>query len=148
MRITRTYYSKKLGTYVTKTYNYNYKKKRGGHSQTLVSKSGVPYKDRINKLLDSISDPATKADAKAVIRQAIRDNERLTERSLASKIAVDKFEKMLINAGYSIASFEAETGISFSDFSDKSNWSGDTFTLGGQSYVYKFNYEGNILTAK
>lgn len=147
MRVTRTWYSKKLGKNVTKVYDYDYKRKRGGKSLTLVSKSGKPYKDRIDNLLSSIKDPATKADAKAVIKQAIRNKERLTERSLASKVSDDKFEKMLINAGYSKSSFEAETGIKFSDFSNKSNWKGDMFTFNGITYVYKFNYEGNMLAA-
>lgn len=145
-KVKRTWYSKKQNKYVTKEYEYTYKQKRGGKTKVLVGKNGKVYKDRINDVLNDIKDPATKADARARIKQAIRDGERLTERSLAAKVATDKYEKMLINAGYSIESFEDETGISFKDFSDKSNWNGDIFTLGAVSYVYKFNYEGNILT--
>lgn len=143
--VNRTYYNKKLGKMVTKTYHYDYKQKRGGKSQVLVGKGGKIYKDRINDLLNSITDPATRADAKARINQSIRDKERLTERSLASKIAYDKHEKMLINAGYTIESFENETGISFKDFSNPANWKDNTLTVNGITYIYKFNYEGNIL---
>lgn len=146
-KVKRTWYSKKQNKVITKEYEYNYKQKRGGKSKVLVGKNGKVYKDRINDVLNGITDPATKADARARIKQAIRDGERLTERSLAAKVATDKYEKMLINAGYSIESFEDETGISFKDFSDRTNWNGDVFTLGSISYVYKFNYEGNILTA-
>lgn len=146
-KVKRTWYSKKQNKVITKEYEYNYKQKRGGKTKVLVGKNGKVYKDRINDVLNDIKDPATKADARARIKQAIRDGERLTERSLAAKVATDKYEKMLINAGYSIESFEDETGISFKDFSDKTNWNGDVFTLGAVSYVYKFNYEGNILTA-
>ena len=145
-KVKRTWYSKKQNKVITKEYEYNYKQKRGGKTKVLVGKNGKVYKDRINDVLNDIKDPATKADARARIKQAIRDGERLTERSLASKVATDKYEKMLINAGYSIESFEEETGISFKDFSDRTNWNGDIFTLGAVSYVYKFNYEGNILT--
>jgi hypothetical protein len=145
-KVKRTWFSKKQNKYITKEYEYKYKQKRGGKTKVLVGKNGKVYKDRIDDVLNDIKDPATKADARARIKQAIRDGERLTERSLASKIATDKYEKMLINAGYSIESFEEETGISFKDFSDKSNWTGDVFTLGAVSYAYKFNYEGNILT--
>lgn len=145
-KVKRTWYSKKQNKYITKEYEYNYKQKRGGKTKVLVGKNGKVYKDRINDVLNDITDPATKADARARIKQAIRDGERLTERSLAAKVATDKYEKMLINAGYSIESFEDETGISFKDFSNKANWNGDVFTLGSVSYVYKFNYEGNLLT--
>lgn len=145
-KVKRTYYSKKQGKYITKEYTYSYKQRRGGKTKVLVGKNGKVYKDRINDVLNDIKDPATKADARARIKQAIRDSERLTERSLAAKISTDKYEKMLINAGYSVESFEAETGISFKDFSDKANWNGDVFTLGATTYIYKFNYEGNILT--
>jgi hypothetical protein len=145
-KVKRTWYSKKQNKIITKEYEYNYKQKRGGKTKVLVGKNGKVYKDRINDVLNDIKDPATKADARARIKQAIRDGERLTERSLAAKVATDKYEKMLINAGYSIESFEEETGISFKDFSDKTNWNGDVFTLGATTYIYKFNYEGNILT--
>lgn len=144
-KVKRTWFSKKQNKYITKEYEYTYKQRRGGKSKVLVGKNGKVYKDRINDILNDIQDPATKADARARIKQAIRDKERLTERSLASKIATDKYEKMLINAGYSIESFEEETGINFKDFSNKSNWNGDTFIFGGKIYTYQFNYEGNIL---
>lgn len=143
--VKRTYYSKKTNDWVTKTYTYDYGQKRGGKSKVLVGKNGKVYKDRIEALLKDIQDPATKADAKAQINQAIRSKERLTERSLASKVAYDSYEKMLINAGYTIESFESETGIKFSEFSNDKNWKGNILTVAGISYAYNFNYEGNIL---
>ena len=145
-KVKRTWYSKKQNKYITKEYEYKYTQRRGGKTKVLVGKNGKVYKDRINEILNDINDPATKADAKARIKQAIRDGDRLTERSLAAKISTDKYEKMLINAGYSIESFEEETGITFADFSNKANWNGDIFMLGTLSYLYQFNYEGNILT--
>lgn len=144
-KVKRTWFSKKQNKYVTKEYSYAYKQKRGGKTRVLVGKNGKVYKDRINEVLNDITDPATKADARARIKQAIRDGEKLTERSLAAKVSTDKYEKMLINAGYSIESFEDETGISFKDFSNRANWNGDTFIFGDKSYTYQFNYEGNIL---
>lgn len=148
--VKRTYYSKKLGRNVTKVYTYDYKKRRSGKNLLLVGKNGNEYTDRINDLLSSITDPALKADIKAIVRQSKIDKEKLSMRTLQSKLTTDKYEKMLINAGYSIPEFEKEYGITFSEFSNPVNWKQDAaghweFSTGTATYQYQFRYEGSIL---
>lgn len=148
--VTKTYYQKKTGTWVTKTYTYDYKKKRAGKSLTLVGKGGKEYKDRIKDVIDSYSDPADKADIRAIVKQSIRDEEKLSIRKLTSKLAMTKYEKMLINAGYSIPEFEKEYGIKFSDWSNPKNWTtdgfgGHFFNTGTKVLQYAFSYDNAIL---
>ena len=147
--VKRTYYTKSKG-WVTKYYTYEYKERRGGKNLTLVGKSGRVYKDRVSEILDQIEDTAIKADARALIARAKREGDKITVRGLAAKLTDDRYEKMLINAGYSKELFEKETGITFEEFSKKENWRTDdmgkwTFTSGGRSYKYVHRYEGSIL---
>lgn len=149
--VKRTYYSKSVGGMVTKTYTYDYYSRRGGKNPTLVSKSGKIYKDRVNDLIDNVQDPAMRADIRAIVSQARRTKDKLTTTGLAAKLTDDKYEKMLINAGYSKEQFEKETGIKFSEFSKKENWKSDdmgqwSITVRGRTYKYKHSYDRSILS--
>lgn len=124
--------------------------KRRDKSGTLVGKDGRQYHEKIKQVLDSIKDPGARIQAKTIIKNAKEDKERLTMRSLQSKMAFAREEKFLINAGYTRASFEEEFGFSFDDFEDEDNWFIDVdgkkrFTMNGVVYELFFDYSGQVL---
>ena len=122
-KVTRTWTSKRTGKTVTKTYTYDTPaKKRGGKSLLLVGKNGNQYSDRVKELLNNIDDPGMRSQARTIIKNAIADKERLSIRSLTSKLAETKEEKFLINMGYTRESFEKEYGFSFDTFMNPDNW--------------------------
>ena len=124
--------------------------KRRDKSGVLVGSDGRQYHQKIEAVLSSIRDPGARIQAKTIIKNAHEDKERLTMRSLQSKMAFAKEEKFLINAGYTRESFEAEFGITFEDFEDESNWITDPegkkrFSMNGMVYELVFDYSGQIL---
>lgn len=124
--------------------------KRRDKSGTLVGIDGRQYHQKIKDVLDSIKDPGARIQAKTIIKNAHEDKERLTLRSLQSKMAFAREEKFLINAGYTRASFEEEFGFSFEDFEDEDNWFVDVddkkrFTMNGIVYDLVFDYSGKVL---
>lgn len=124
--------------------------KRRDKSGVLVGKDGRQYHQKIEQLLSSIKDPGAKIQAKTIIKNAHEDKERLTMRSLQSKMAFAKEEKFLINAGYTRAAFEEEFGFSFEEFEDPDNWFEDVddkkrFRYNGVVYELVFDYSGQIL---
>lgn len=124
--------------------------KRRDKSGVLVGSDGRQYHQKIEDVLSSIRDPGARIQAKTIIKNAHEDKERLTMRSLQSKMAFAKEEKFLINAGYTRESFEAEFGITFEDFEDESNWIIDPegkkrFSMNGMVYELVFDYSGQIL---
>lgn len=148
-KVTRTYYSKTLKKYVTKTYTYDSKKysktKRTGRDLLLVGEHGKKYNDRINKLLNSIENPAQRFQVEAKINAFANNKEKLTERSLLSRLENDKAKRLLVNLGYTIDDFEKEYNISFADFSDADNWSNNIITVAGVSYQLVWDYYNSIL---
>ena len=152
MRTQKTrYFSKTKNEWITYVYTYEYRKKRGGKNPVLVGKGGRAYTDRIDSILDTFEDPAMKADARAILSLAKRRGERVTTTGLAAKLTDDKYEKMLINAGYSKESFEKETGVTFEEFAKKENWRTDNegqwfLETGGKRYKYKHGYERSVLS--
>lgn len=126
--------------------------KRRDTSGTLVGKDGRQYHDKIKAVLDAIRDPGARIQAKTIIKNAHDNKERLTLRSLQSKMAFAREEKFLVNAGYTRESFEAEYGFSYEDFEDEDNWVYDEdnkkrkhFVWDGQIYELVFDYSGKIL---
>ena len=75
----------------------------------------------------------------------MRKGEKLSVKSLLSKVAESKIEKMFINAGYTEPEILAEIGISREDLFNEDNWSGSSFNFGGETYNFVFSYTGNVL---
>ena len=99
--------------------------------------------------MSHISDPAERIQAKVAIANAHKYKEKLTIRSLRSKLAESKAEKFLINAGYTRKEFEKEYGFSFDEFIDEDNWveidGNRKFVRDGIVYLLIFDYSGQVL---
>lgn len=123
--------------------------KRRDKSGTLIGKDGRRYQNKIDEFMSHISDPAEKIQAKVAIANAHKNKERLTIRSLRSKLAETKAEKFLINTGYTRKEFEKEYGFSFDEFIDEDNWieidDKRQFVKNGIVYSLIFDYSGQIL---
>ena len=151
-KVKRTWWSKKEQKYITKTYEYTKIKKDGKvtttsrtrRSKLIVGKNGV-YEDRLKALLDTTDDITVKAEIKAKVREAVRKGEKLSTKSLLSKVADSRIEKMFINAGYTEPEILAELGIDREDLFNQENWDGSTFSFGGKTYDFVFGYTGNVL---
>ena len=149
-RVKRTYYSKKLDKTVTKTYEYDVSRYTGRRKKSLliVGKNGRIYEDRLKTVLAETDDIATKQDIKAIVKQSVRRNEKLSIKSLLSKASSNKIEKMFINAGYTEAEIIDELGVTAEDLYNEANWQNSTFNFGGKSYDFVFSYVGKVLIAK
>ena len=123
--------------------------KRRDKSGTLIGKDGRRYQNKINEFMSHISDPAEKIQAKVAIANAHKYKEKLTIRSLRSKLAESKAEKFLINAGYTRKEFEIEYGFSFDEFIDEDNWveidGKRKFIRNDAVYSLIFDYSGQVL---
>ena len=123
--------------------------KRRDKSMVLIGSDGRQYHQKIKAVMDSIKDPGQRAQVKVLIRNAHEDKERLTLRSLQSKLAFSREEKFLINAGYSRETFENEYGFTFDEFEDEDNWitvdKKKYFVKDGRTYELYFDYSGRVL---
>ena len=151
-KVKRTWWSKKEQKYITKTYEYTTIKRdgkitttsRSRRSKLIVGKNGI-YEDRLKAMLDTTDDISVKAEIKAKVREAVRKGENLSAKSLLSKVADSRIEKMFINAGYTEPEMLAELGIPREDLFNPENWDGSTFSFGGQTYEFVFRYTGSVL---
>lgn len=158
-RITRTYYSKKLGRNVTKTYTYNspIRASKGG---TLVYKSGKINEKVYRKTLDDIErnlSVADKYEFKAIMNRYIGDKEykhkRLTVRSVQSMMAESKIEKAIINFGYDVDDLLIKISSEYNEpdltrewLYDPNHWNGEELILpSGQIVNFEFDYQGGVL---
>lgn len=143
------YTSKKTG--VTKVYEYDRRKRRGGRSLVIVGENGrvtEKYKKRYEALLERIDDPATRADIKALYKRAVQQKEKLTIRSLESKAQDNRIKKLFINAGYTLE--EAAESMKTDEYKlfDKSNWDKNVFINPdtGKKYQFKWSYYDTVWT--
>ena len=151
-KIKRTWWSKREQKYITKVYEYTTIKKdgkvttssRSRRSKLIVGKNGI-YEDRLAEILKATDDFAVKAEIKAKAKEAVRKGEKLSIKSLLSKVSESKIEKMFINAGYTESEILSEIGIKREDLFNEANWSGSKFTYGGDTYDFVFSYTGNVL---
>lgn len=155
-RIKRTWWSKSQGKYITKVYEYETVKTASGkvttkarsrRSKLIIGKNGV-YEDRLKELLNTTNDPAMRAEIKAKVRESLRKGEKLSVKSLLSKISESKIEKAFINAGYTEQEILDEIGIERSELFNEKNWDGSVFTFGGNVYDFQFSYTGNVLVKR
>lgn len=126
--VTVRYTSKKTGK--TKVYTYTYgAQKYKAKQNILVTKKGKANKKAIEKVYNSIKDSADREDFKRFVTWYTNPKNKidkaLTERSIRSRLAKDKREKMIINAGYELEDVLNELGMSEEEYFSDSSWNGD-----------------------
>ena len=166
-RVVRRYYSKKLGGYVEKTYEYkNYKdvkttklfNVKNGH-YVLREKE---WNDFINKIKNDTNITGAEkitviSDLKRVKNDILRGKNnyktskgrlrRIDESSMLARIADNKIERMALNMGFStqeLADMLTDDNITVTeeDILNSKNWQNDTFSLGKNSWIFTFKYNG------
>ena len=139
--ITRSW-TKKSGEVVTKTYEYEVK---GVKSKLLVNATGKVYKKRLEEFLKKYSG-ADAYDAEALIDFYSEHKKRLSEQTLRSKLAENKYEKMFINVGRSAEELAQELGTTVEELTNDENWEGSRLRVNGSEYLFEFRYSGDVLT--
>lgn len=166
-RVVRRYYSKKLGRYVEKTYEYkNYKdvkttklfNVKNGH-YVLREKE---WNDFINKIKNDTNITGAEkvtviSDLKRIKNDILRGKNnyktskgrlrRIDEASMLARIAESKIERMALNMGFStqeLADMLTDDNITVTeeDILNSKNWQNDTFSLGKNSWIFTFKYNG------
>ena len=166
-RVVRRYYSKKLGRYVEKTYEYkNYKdvkttklfNVKNGH-YVLREKE---WNDFINKIKNDTNITGAEkvtviSDLKRIKNDILRGKNnyktskgrlrRIDEESMLARIAESKIERMALNMGFStqeLADMLTDDNITVTeeDILNSKNWQNDTFSLGKNSWIFTFKYNG------
>lgn len=144
--VVRKYWSKKKRDYVTKTYTYEGKSRRG---KVLVSKSGKVNKKNVEAYRQQIDNNDNfsqaekrmlKADLDNLIRQRSKNGQKMTTTGFEGYEAETRVERFFVNAGYSVSEAAETLGVSEEELYDENNWQGNVLTVGGQSYEVKFNY--------
>ena len=141
--VVRRYFSKKKG-WVEKVYTYE---KDYNKRTVILSKTGKMTKkgkERLDDLYKNMS-LTQKSEAESYVRTAMKNNERLTDQGLLSKIAHNRREKMIINAGADLQQTLDELNTTELEYFDERNWKDNVFTNAqGQKFKFEFNYDGSL----
>lgn len=167
--VKRTYYSKKLDKYVTKTYTYSsnaYKYKRGARkTERLFTVSKGKYNLKVqawnnfvNKTLsdESLSQAeyiTLKNQLEMVKRRILEGNDnykmpsgrlrKIDETSILARLAQDKISRYLINMGWSVEEIAKDFNVSEDELLDPSNWHKGVFMAkDGRKWSFTFDYKG------
>lgn len=166
-RVVRRYYSKKLGGYVEKTYEYkNYKNVKTTKLFNIKDGNYVLREKEWNDFVNKIkNDPnitgAEKItvinDLKRIKNDILRGKNnyktksgrlrRIDEASMLARIAENKIERMALNMGFStkeLADMLTDDNITVTeeDILNSENWGNNTFSLGKNSWIFTFKYNG------
>lgn len=153
--VKRTYFSKKLGKNVTKTYTYNKKyvyKHKSKKGYVLVDKRGRVIQKNVDRMKDAIQSgdysEAQKrtmiADLNAIVKNRKKNQKKLTTRGYMGIQAEDSINRLLANAGYSLEEFSEETGISEDDIMNPDNWKDGKFKFKDRTIAFQWTYTGNF----
>lgn len=140
-KVTRSW-TKKSGEVVTKTYEYDV---RGVKSRLLVNKTGHVYKNRLKEFITEYGG-ADVYDIEAYIDFYSEHKQRLSEQTLRSKLADNKYEKMFLNVGRSPMELAQELGTTVGELTNEKNWDGSILKINGMEYLFEFRYSGDVLT--
>lgn len=148
-RVTRTYWSKKKNSFVTKVYEYKSTSRRG---KTLVGKSGRvnqknvdAFKEQIRQSSKNEAEKRTLiADLDALVHQRHNSKKKLTVSGFLGKMRRDAPSRFLTNAGYSVEEFAEETGLDEADILDPRHWNHGLLTVGNRRFKFKFTYTGEL----
>lgn len=166
-RVVRRYYSKKLGRYVEKTYEYkDYKDVKTTKLFNVKNGNYVLREKEWNDFIDKIKNDtnitgAEKitviSDLKRIKNDILRGKNnyrtskgrlrRIDEASMLARIAENKIERMALNMGFStqeLADMLTDDNITVTeeDILNSKNWENDTFSLGKNSWIFTFKYNG------
>ena len=166
-RVVRRYYSKKLGEYVEKTYEYkDYKDVKTTKLFNVKNGHYVLREKEWNDFIDKIKNDTniTGAEKITVINDLKRIKSdilrgknnyktskgrlrRIDEASMLARVADNKIERMALNMGYStqeLADMLTDDNITVTeeDILNSKNWKNDTFSLGKNSWIFTFKYNG------
>lgn len=166
-RVVRRYYSKKLGRYVEKTYEYkDYKDVKTTKLFNVKNGNYVLREKEWNDFIDKIKNDtnitgAEKitviSDLKRIKNDILRGKNnyrtskgrlrRIDEASMLARIAENKIERMALNMGFStqeLADMLTDDNITVTeeDILNSKNWEKDTFSLGKNSWIFTFKYNG------
>ena len=166
-RVVRRYYSKKLGGYVEKTYEYkNYKDVKTTKLFNVKNGHYVLREKEWNDFIDKIKNDtnitgAEKitviSDLKRIKNDILRGKNnyktskgrlrRIDEASMLARVAENKIERMALNMGFStqeLADMLTDDNITVTeeDILNSKNWEKDTFSLGKNSWIFTFKYNG------
>lgn len=163
--VTRTWYNKRLGRDVTKTYHYGVKERYTERSSELIVKNGkiTSYGEELKKALTKGKNDSWKHQIEHLLSKATNKGADLKESTLLSQVerAIEdeavknnianigeegiqsrsgSIRQYIYNMGGDIADLAADMGIPESALADSSNW---TFKKGGKAIFY---YNGNTYT--
>jgi hypothetical protein len=164
-RVKSRRYSKREQRYITTTYEYRAERINGrtiytnigknvvketrsrkrNLSKLIVGKNGI-YKDRAKELYEMAGDDfSLKSEMQAVINAAVRKGEKLSTKTLMSKVSHNKIERAFINAGYTEELIKDALGVDTEDLFNPDNWEGSYFSHKGKTYKFNWSYTGNVL---
>ena len=163
-KVVRRYYSKKLGDYVEKEYYYKSSTKlfdtKGG-KYVLREKE---WNEFINKIKNDTSMTGAekitvKNDLERIKNDILKGKSnyryksgrlrRIDESSMLSRISENKIERFALNIGYStqeladmLTDKEKKIIVTEEDILNSKNWEKDTFSFGGNTWIFTFKYNG------
>ena len=150
-KVTRTWYNKKLGKYVTKTYEYNHPSKKG---LTLVDKRGRILTKNVNTFKDSIlnntefNEPQKRAlidDLNMYIQERHKHKNKLTTTGFMGTQSNSDITRFLANAGYSVEELASEIGENENDILNETNWYDNMLHINGRTFKFNWTYTGNFI---
>ena len=172
--VKRTYYSKKLGKKVTKTYQYEFKYKRppkgslGGYGSQglaiLQDKYGKKTKT-YTELIKDIDKNYTEAQATAIKTDLNKHLRKASEKGVDYQMSTFfshmqgmKFDNLnrlvsskrnilryIYNMGGDPDELAGQIGVSTSELLDENNWDGDEFSFGGRKYILDVRYQDGVV---
>lgn len=169
--VTRTYYSKKAGGYVTKVYEYDaatYRRGTGayarkGYNLITKSKSGQLSirKKNVEKFKKEIlKDPNLTPqlqqfladDLDSYIAQRAKEGKTLTSTGYLGVISSTSIDRFFANMGRTAEEAAFELGVNINDLTNDSNWQWSdtggegiyTDPIAGVQFIIDFTYEGSL----
>lgn len=172
--VKRTYYSKKLGKKVTKTYQYEFKYKRppkgslGGYGsqglailQDKYGKKTKTYTELIKDIDKNYSEPQAtqiKDDLTQYLKGAADEGVDYQMSTFFSHMQGMQFNeknelvssgrnrlRYIYNMGGDPDELAGQIGVSTSELLDEDNWDGDEFSFGGRKYILDVRYQDGVV---
>lgn len=150
-KVTRTWYNKKLGKYITKTYEYNHPSKKG---LTLVDKRGRILTKNVTTFKESIlnntdfNEPQKRAlidDLNMYIQERHKHKNKLTTTGFMGTQSNTDITRFLANAGYSVEELAGEIGENENDILNENNWYDNMLHINGRTFKFNWTYTGNFI---
>lgn len=168
-RVVRRYYSKKLGKYVEKTYEYKeYKNVRTTKLFDVKSGHYVIREKEWNDFINKIENDDSMTDAEKITitndlervkndilkgknnyRNKSERLRRIDESSMLARISENKIDRFALNMGYStqeladmLTDEKNKIIVTEEDILNSKNWENDTFSFGENTWIFTFKYNG------